>query len=83
MNLAARHASYKTTDAQPDSIDGKFKSDRTDKVIAGPLLRDIINDTLSIPWANPVYRRSDEYCALSSHTTICFGENCVLAIQRV
>lgn len=70
MNLAARHASYKTTDAQPDSIDGKFKSDRTDKVIADPLFRDIKNDTLNIMWANPVYRRSDKYCALSSHTAI-------------
>lgn len=28
----ARAASYNTTDAQPNSIDGKFKSDRTDKI---------------------------------------------------
>ena len=29
---AVRSASYDTSDTQPNSIDGKFKSDRTDKV---------------------------------------------------
>jgi hypothetical protein len=61
VNLAARHASYKTTDAQPDSIDGKFKSDRTDKVNqnADPFFCDVKNDTSNILRANPVYRRSE------------------------